>query len=1017
MHMKKLILALLILTTIVCIVSCGEVTPPIDTPAVTDANGNTPAVTTDAQGNTPAVTTDASGEVTEDPVVVKPDYVVKKLTVGGVDISEFVIVLGPNMTANERHLATVLQKKIYEVCKVEVPCVDYKQPEQKYEILFGMTGRKASEMSPMYGKGSGRQTEDKLAFIGNGTDGNGSMMRYLQFLLDAIPAGESYDIKITDFDNKAMLQPHLTETNMPAGLSDNTSAYDADFYADARNVLEKFEYSIGQLYDEITVLDPYEADSFTMLSQNKIFVATNGNDNNPGTIDAPLATIAAAANKIGVKGGIIYVRGGDYDTTNMGIITAKGTLFSPLFIMPYQDEKVTLSAGKQISSSLFKPLDPADEVGARIPESVQANVVYVNVFELGWTAEDLGAISEESLPALYINNTTGVMARYPNEGEDLLYFTKALETGSVSLTTSGLYNGWIKRVKNWSAWKNAGATDNVVYDFDKSVYKDFKEALADAKKLNEVADTAYTDSNGNLNLDMGWSIKMVDLTPFKQKWVNTGDMWYYGNTYSGWKYITAQITFDKSKTAIVSMHGTQHGTEPSGNSPTGYNNYYLFNIIEALDVPGEWYLDKTTGNLYVYKTDDFDGGVVTYCAKKANILHFKECSNVILDGFTIKFGGAYGICMTKCDNVVIQRCTISQTDDRGIHFDNSNSCATIYNELFDTGSYPIGVYVMSTNKKKCDLTRHVIQNNYIHSPRYSERYGINAAGLQTVVSHNYLVDCGIVFGSQGFDCVVEYNEVNGGSLDVMDCGLIYIGGLGSYGNHVRYNYLYNWNACNSGVYFDSMTSFNYGYYNMIDTTEAENQSFVRFLYSSTGHYNVFFGNICVGRPTDKIMESCLFFDDAASAGHTFNSLLQNFVNDTDAFTSASFASHFPEVVNYRNLAKQYLTAITQPGYQRDEFEIYLRSPGGNYIANNIVLGSDISIDSALKNKKDSATGEIVKITTITENNFISKDPASVLKDYANGDFTVLPEALNTVTQSAPAFKQLSTADTGLTYER
>ena len=403
--MKKLLFALLILSLVVIVASCAttppEVTTGKDTPAVTtDAKGETPAVTDD-QGNTPAVTTDASGEVTEDPVVVKPDYVVKKLTIGGVDISEFVIVLGPNMTKTEQYLATVLKNKIYDVCKVEVRCVPHTTPEQKYEILFGKTGRDASNLSPSYGKGSGRQTDTKLAFVGNGVDGNGSMMRYLQFLLSAIPAGESYDIKIADFHNMTIEQPHLTETNMPA-IESEVGKYNADFYANAENVLERFNYSTSKMPDEITVLDAFEIEDFEAIQNKVVFVAPNGNDNNSGTIDAPLATLAAAMVKVD-GGGIVYLREGVYDTTGSPVITVNGTTSSPIYVTAYQGESVKLISGKQISSSDFKPIDTEnDEMAARIPVSSWDSVVYVNLLELGWTKDDFAPITEDSKPALLI---------------------------------------------------------------------------------------------------------------------------------------------------------------------------------------------------------------------------------------------------------------------------------------------------------------------------------------------------------------------------------------------------------------------------------------------------------------------------------------------------------------------------------------------------------------------------------------------------------------------------------------
>ncbi len=1020
--MKKLLFALLILSVVVFVGSCSTPdTPAGNDPAVTtDAQGDAPAVTTEAQGDTPAVTTEAQTPGADTPVV-KPDYVVKKLTIGGVDISEFVIVLGPNMTENERHLATLLQKKIYEVCKVEIRCVSHTEPEQKNEILFGKTGRAASEMSPMYGKGSARQTDSKLAFVGNGTDGNGSMMRYLEFLLDAIPAGESYDIRIADFDNVEISQPHLTETNMPSTFSDVTGAYDPDF-TNVKNVVDRFNYSVASLPDEITVLSPFEVESFPKSAEKTVFVAPNGNDSNSGTIDAPLATLAAAVKKVS-GGGVIYLRGGVYDTTGAGDITARGTMSSPVIVTPYQNENVTFVVGKQLSASVFKPLDTAnDPLAERIPASSWDSVVYVDLFSLGWTESELGSISASSptspvYPALYINDTMGEISRYPNSNEPMLYFQKVNETGSVTLRdSSSLYNKWIKRVKNWDSWKKAGGTESTTYSFDKGLYNNLKEAVADAQKLDAVSSTRYTDEYGNLNMDLGWSIKLEDLAPLKNKWVNTGDIWFFGNTYSGYRFYTCQIAeFDKKTVSVSSVHGTPLGATPSSNSPTGYNNYYFFNVLEALDYEGEWYVDKSTGYLYVYKTADFDNATLTYCTSTAPILNLVGCSNMIIDGIDTKFSSGEGICLTNCDDVVIQRCEAGHTGSNAIYVRQSTDCAIIYNEVYDGGDTLISFSGSMKDIGAASATRHVVQNNHCHSPRYSVKLGISISGAFTVASHNKLEDNGIYLSNTA-ECVVEYNDVKGGSLDVTDGGLIYLGLYDNFANHIRYNYLHDWNISDTGVYFDDLSCFNYAYGNIIDTSTKTSEGEVLLLYSSSGHYNVFFGNLLVGRGEDSITESSSYFDENQPSGYRFEGWAQKFV-DTAKSYSATFYKHFPEMKIFYDMMKQHKDELKASSYVRNDLEIYLRAPAKNVIMNNIILGAETPIVQSLLKLTNSVTGELMTSTDLIQNNYHSTNVSSVLANHLNGDYTVSDSALSAITAIIPDFTQLTTENAGLTYER
>ena len=273
-------------------------------------------------------------------VTVKSEYPLDTLTIGGVDVSEFVIVRGTEMSATDKSLCSLLQRKISLLCGVNVPVVNAKDGEQKHEILFGKTGRKESSFDIPVGTAAALQTEDKLVFYANGENGSGAMIKHLIGILDSITETKSYDLKIEAFEGEPYTLPHLTATNVLASLTDNTGAYDPNFKNNTENVYDRFNYSVSQLPDEITVLDPFEIEDFLMLTPIELYVAPDGSDDNPGTIDAPLATLSAAAKKLnGKDGGVIWVRGGTYYTANASAIsTARGTTTSPIFIKAYGDE-------------------------------------------------------------------------------------------------------------------------------------------------------------------------------------------------------------------------------------------------------------------------------------------------------------------------------------------------------------------------------------------------------------------------------------------------------------------------------------------------------------------------------------------------------------------------------------------------------------------------------------------------------------------------------------------------------
>jgi hypothetical protein len=74
---------------------------------------------------------------------------------------------------------------------------------------------------------------------------------------------------------------------------------------------------------------------------NTLIVATNGNDNNPGTLASPLLTIQRAINLAG-PGTTILVRGGTYAVTTNIQILKSGTSAQPITLGAFQNETVVV---------------------------------------------------------------------------------------------------------------------------------------------------------------------------------------------------------------------------------------------------------------------------------------------------------------------------------------------------------------------------------------------------------------------------------------------------------------------------------------------------------------------------------------------------------------------------------------------------------------------------------------------------------------------------------------------------
>ena len=818
---------------------------------------------------------------------------------------------------------------------------------------------------------------------------------------------------------------YLFELNVSPTLESRDGKYDTDF-TDNANVLDKFLQAVNELPEEVTVLPRFDVNSYLISNQTQIYVSADGDDSNAGTIGSPLKTLSAALVKVrGKEGAIIWVRGGEYHLTESIEInsTHSGTPSSPLIISAYKDEKPVFKTVKTISPSDFSPVDYAsDKLASRIPAAAQANILHVNLRALGWSDSDMGEISTSGTPALFIDGEKQNIARYPNAGEELLYITNAPDTGSVtSRDGSWIYQWWIPRVQNWEKWKAAKGSSydwNVSYFNQKRaktlpLYESETAAIADAKALQAAIDAGskpYTDSYGNTNLSYGWTISLIDLAPLM--WENDGNIWYYGNVFEGWEYGYYNIKeFNLKNRTMTSKTGSSYGATVSGNSPTGHNDYYLFNAIEALDAPGEWYLDYKTGDLYIYRTENFNESEIAYSSTSTiDAISLSYAKNVILNGLSIDMTSGYGIEARNCEGVVVQGCTVTNTGKEGIYLNTNTHCAVIYNDVFHTTSSMISVSNASSSRTLTpDLN--VVQNNYCHDPQESKQGGINVGGCRTIVSHNDLVDCRISF-SNSTECIVEYNEIRGGSKYESDAGMIYLNGYYHLGNHIRHNYLHDWGTPGNGVYFDDLSSNNYAYYNIMDSTEKVHEKATGFCYTSTGHYNVFYGNIFVGRSVDRINESAIYYLDSSWLGYRWAGLSSNFVSSyTTQYDQENLYNRFPELEVYIAKMSTHVNERAKAGYVRNELEMYLRAPANNIIKNNVVLGTSVYFNQP---ELKEANGTVIPSKDYVGENFHVKLIDGFFADMENGDFSISDEYVDVIRETIPDFVPLSTEKCGRT---
>lgn len=239
--------------------------------------------------------------------------------------------------------------------------------------------------------------------------------------------------------------------------------------------------------------------AFTLMSEAKsIFVATYGNDNNPGTEALPLLNIQKAVD-LAEPGDIIYVRGGTYMLTKRIKIEKAGRADAYISLFGYPGERVIID-GSQITAN-------------SVNEFKQARCIYVNHFGDYWHFKDLelcnakdngmkleGSYCIVERCKFYGNNDTGLQIGMYKDFS--IEETKSFPVSGEPQFNPGYSYSKYNKIINCDAWNNY---DNRSF----SGSDDGGDADGFAAKLFPGPGTEFHGCRAWNNSDDNWDLYMV----------------------------------------------------------------------------------------------------------------------------------------------------------------------------------------------------------------------------------------------------------------------------------------------------------------------------------------------------------------------------------------------------------------------------------------------------------------------------------------------------------------------------
>lgn len=359
------------------------------------------------------------------------------------------------------------------------------------------------------------------------------------------------------------------------------------------------------------------------VDMTTFFVSLSGNDNNEGTIEQPFATIEKARDeirkfkrdsKLGKSGAKVYIRGGKYERKMSFVLEPQDS--------GTQEAPIVYSAypGEEVSFSGAHQVDMSgaavvtdESILAKLPEESRGKVIQINL-----KAQGISEIKK------VMQTYYGV---YKNPDPDLLW------------------NGEFLTIARWPNYDYA-KTGTILY-----------------------TGMLRFENERHIQIDNDPGFIFRTDAPRMAMWKNAKDAWLMGYWRYNWaidsvgiKDVIGNMVFTDSSTSFGVYKGAW---------------YYIYNLLEEMDVPGEWYIDCDTGILYVYPPNPVDENTtVAIPLLNEEIIRFSNVSDVRIENLLLENGKMSAISINggmRCEiagctirNFAKQACTIINADHSGI---------------------------------------------------------------------------------------------------------------------------------------------------------------------------------------------------------------------------------------------------------------------------------------------------------------------------------------------------------------
>ncbi len=275
-----------------------------------------------------------------------------------------------------------------------------------------------------------------------------------------------------------------------------------------------------------------------------------------------------------------------------------------------------------------------------------------------------------------------------------------------------------------------------------------------------------------------------------ERWNVDAGVWLYGYWRRGYRaeFIRAKAINRQEKTIQLAARNSLGDLEDGGA-----NRYFAVNLLEELDAPGEWFLDRDNRTLYLLPPERLRDAYLTFSVNSEAVIRCVGTQHVEFHGFGIECSARDGIRIEGGSDCRIVGCEIRNVAFTGVAAIGDRH-QIVGCDIHNTGN--VGVWVNSGDRRRLIRGDSVVDNCHIHHTNRIVRAGSRAVSLDGVgirLSHNLIHDVGyIAVGFLGNDHLMEFNRLFRTNHESSEGGVFYTGrDWTSRGSVIRYNFIHH----------------------------------------------------------------------------------------------------------------------------------------------------------------------------------------------------------------------------------